>query len=183
MASTVRPPLRRRLPWRDPWSLALALAERCGSDGLVLLEGDDSLLGRRALLGVEPLAVVRCDGLPGDADAHDPFSRLAELRATALPWLGWLGYEAGAWVEPDSHWQRSDMASLWAAHHDPLIHFDRQQRLCWLEGHDSHRIERLAALIEALPAEAVPEPHRWSSCAAGSPPATSFRPTSPPAVN
>jgi para-aminobenzoate synthetase component 1 len=152
LPATARPRLHHQLAWRDPWNLALALAERCGRDGLVLLEGDDSPLGQRALLGVEPLAVVRCGGLPGEAGAEDPFARLATLAASGLPWLGWLGYEAGAWVEPAAHWQHSDMASLWAAHHDPLVHFDREQRLCWLEGQDAGRIARLAALIEGLPA-------------------------------
>ncbi|MFM7268953.1 MAG: anthranilate synthase component I family protein, partial [Cyanobium sp.] len=42
---------------------------------------------------------------------------------------------------------RSDMASLWAARHDPLIHFNRESQECWLEGHDS---SRLAAMVDRL---------------------------------
>jgi para-aminobenzoate synthetase component 1 len=146
-------PLRRALPWHEPWSLALALAERLGRDGLVLLEGDGSSLGRRAVLGVEPRERRACRGLPGEAGARDPFAELEAVLAEAAggAWLGWLGYEAAAWCEPAGHWRTSDMASLWCARFDPLLHFDRADRRCWLEGHDRGRLESLAALVERLP--------------------------------
>ena len=47
-------PQRREIPWCEPWLLCRRLARALGADGLVLLEGDGSALGRRALLGVEP---------------------------------------------------------------------------------------------------------------------------------
>jgi para-aminobenzoate synthetase component 1 len=50
-------------------------------------------------------------------------------------------------VEPADHWQASDMASLWAARHDPLIHFDRIEQRLWLEGHDPSRLAAMAALL------------------------------------
>ncbi|MFN9619299.1 MAG: anthranilate synthase component I family protein [Synechococcaceae cyanobacterium] len=150
------PPLDRRiqpLPWREPWPLCRALAARLGTDGMVLLEGDGSALGRRAVLGVEPLERLECRGLPGEAGARDPFAALAALVAApnaGADWLGWLGYEAAAWNEPAPHWPVSDMASLWCARFDPLLHFDRSARRCWLEGRDPARLERLAALVERL---------------------------------
>jgi len=157
--------LKRPLPWSEPWTLARLLAGPFGRDGLVLLEGDGSALGRRAVLGVAPIDTVVCRGLPGDAGAVDPFAALAALQASGGPWLGWLSYEAGAWVEPSAQWQRPDMAILWAARHDPLIHFDRQRRQCWLQGEDRWR---LLAMEEQLQA--------------ASPAATCSRPISPPAV-
>ncbi|MEB3331852.1 MAG: anthranilate synthase component I family protein [Synechococcaceae cyanobacterium] len=146
---------RLELPWRDPWPVARALAAERGREGLVLLEGDGSPLGRRCVLGVEPLEQVCARGLPGDADAADPFALLAGMVDSGGGWLGWLSYEAGAWVEPGDHWQRSPMASLWAARHDPLLHFDRQRRLLWLEGCDRRRLAAMAARLEALPADPV----------------------------
>ncbi|MFZ9753769.1 MAG: hypothetical protein ACO3B3_09470, partial [Cyanobium sp.] len=144
------PRLHRSLPWREPWAVARALAADGAREGLVLLEGDGSPLGRRAVLGMAPLETVRCGGLPGDQGASDPFAALEALERRGGPWLGWLAYEAAAWVEPADHWQRSDMATLWAARHDPLIHFDRLERLCWLEGAEPARLAALVERLEAL---------------------------------
>ena len=138
------------MPWREPWELALALAASGGWQGMVLLEGDGSRLGQRAVLGVDPLETVRCAGLPGSPGASDPFAALAGLERRGGPWLGWLAYEAGAWVEPADHWQASDMATLWAARYDPLIHFDRSGKRCWLEGEDPHRLAAMVAQLERL---------------------------------
>jgi len=135
------------LGWLEPRALAEVLAQRFGQDGLVLLDGDGSRLGRHGVLGVDPLETQLCRGLPGAEGAGDPFAALAGLERRGGPWLGWLGYEAGAWVEPADHWQPSDMASLWAARHDPLIHFDRAEQRLWLEGCDPVRLEAMARLL------------------------------------
>ena len=136
------------LAWLEPRALARVLVQCFGRDGLVLLDGDGSPLGRRGVLGVDPVATVECRGLPGTPGAGDPFAVLADLERQGGPWLGWLGYEAGAWVEPADHWQPSDMASLWAARHDPLIHFDRGERRLWLEGDDPARFAAMARLLQ-----------------------------------
>ena len=136
------------LPWLEPRSLARVLADRLGLDGLVLLDGDGSPLGRCGVLGVDPVTTMRCRGLPGAAGAGDPFAALAAMDRQGGPWLGWLGYEAGAWVEPADHWQSSDMASLWAARHDPLIHFDRGEERLWLEGRDPGRLRAMAQRLQ-----------------------------------
>jgi para-aminobenzoate synthetase component 1 len=155
---------RLDLPWWEPWSLTLALGQRGSREGLVLLEGDGSTFGQRAVLGIDPIEQVRCQGLPGEAGAADPFAALAELERRGGPWLGWLAYEAGAWVEPAGHWRPGDMATLWAVRHDPLIHFERSSRRCWLEGEDPDRLAAMAARLEAL----------------GAPPEPSDRPADPP---
>ena len=67
------------MPWREPWDLAVPLAATSGWQGMVLLEGDGSRLGQRAVLGIEPLETVRCAGLPGMPAATDPFAALADL--------------------------------------------------------------------------------------------------------
>ncbi|MFM7313598.1 MAG: anthranilate synthase component I family protein, partial [Cyanobium sp.] len=143
--------IRHDLSWWEPSALAGALARRVGSAGLVLLDGDGGPQGRRAVLGVDPLETVCCRGLPGDPEASDPFAALQAMVAGGGPWLGWLAYEAGAWVESSVPWREPEMATLWAVRHDPLIHFDLVARLCWLEGRDPQRLEALAALIAGLP--------------------------------
>jgi para-aminobenzoate synthetase component 1 len=154
-------PCKRTLPWREPWALTLQLAEQLGTQGLVLLEGDESPLGRHAVLGIDPLDTLTCRGLPGGMGATDPFATLAAMASGGGSWLGWLSYEAGAWVEPGAHWPEPPMAVLWAARHDPLVHFDRAERLCWLEGHDPQRLAALEARILALADTPPPAPPSW----------------------
>jgi para-aminobenzoate synthetase component 1 len=151
----------RSLPWQEPWALAQHLARELGTRGLVLLEGDGSPLGRQAVLGVDPLEMVECRGVPGAPEATDPFAGLAAMASSGGSWLGWLAYEAGAWVEPASHWPNPDMAVLWAARHDPLVRFDRLERRCWLEGRDPARLAALEARILALEGQAPPAEPIW----------------------
>ena len=150
---------RLDLPWRQPAAVADALAAAHGQEGLVWLDGDGTRLGNHLLLAADPLEQVCCRGRPGDAGASDPFAVLEEIEGQRQGhWLGWLGYEAAAWVEPADHWQASDMASLWAARHDPVLRFDLTARRCWLEGSDAGRNARWARLVEQIPPAAGPEP-------------------------
>jgi para-aminobenzoate synthetase component 1 len=142
--------LRLELPWREPPALARALAAAHGTEGLVWLDGDGSRLGGRGLLAAAPRQQICCRGRPGDAGSRDPFDALAELGRSGGTWLGWLGYEAAAWVEPGDHWQASDMASLWAARHDPVLQLDLRRRRLWLEGSDPARNAALAALVKGV---------------------------------
>lgn len=164
--------IRRDLPWREPDALARLLAQRFGGEGLVLLSGDGGPLGRRAVLGVDPLETVCCRGLPGAAGAADPFMALRAMGERGGPWLGWLAYEAAAWLEPSVPWRDPEMATLWAVHHDPLIHFDLAARRCWLEGRDPQRLQALAAVIAGLPGPVADDAEAaaalaWSAASAG----------------
>ena len=149
---------RRTLPWCEPQPLLTALLPQLEQPGLVWLDGDGSPLGSHSFLAIEPQAEVVCRGLPGDVPGRDPFNVLAELQADGGHWLGWLGYEAAAWLEPGSHWQQPAMAVLWAMRVDPLLVFAHGPQQLWLEGEDPRRLERLGQqldhLIQALPAAA-----------------------------
>jgi len=151
-------PLVQALPWRDPCLLVEGLAERLGRQGLVWLDGDGTALGRWGSLGLAPLELRVCHGLPGEAGSTDPFAVLEGMRRDGGSWAGWLAYGAGAWVEPGSHWRSSSMPTLWAARHDPVLRFDYQNRHVWLEGSDQARLSGMAAVIEALPPQAPPLP-------------------------
>jgi para-aminobenzoate synthetase component 1 len=152
---------RRSLPWCRPERLLDTLLPQLEQRALVWLDGDGSGLGGHSFVAIEPQAEVVCRGLPGDGGARDPFLALNELQADGGHWLGWLGYEAAAWLEPGRHWQQPDMALLWAMRVDPLLVFAHGPRQLWLEGDDPERLahlgQRLEVLIEALP---DPEQHR-----------------------
>jgi para-aminobenzoate synthetase component 1 len=151
------PLLRQHLPWCDPLPLLAALLPDLERSGLVWLDGDGSAQGARSVLAVEPLEERVCRGLPHQPGSADPFAVLAELEAEGGAWLGWLGYGAGAWLEPGAHWPEPEMAQLWAMKADPVLVFDHRQRQLWLEGHDPERLARLAARIQACQPRALPE--------------------------
>jgi para-aminobenzoate synthetase component 1 len=146
----MNPRHRRDLPWCEPQRLLTALLPQLERPGLVWLDGDGSQLGGHSFLAIEPQAEVCCRGLPGDAEARDPFAVLAELQNDGGRWLGWLGYEAAAWLEPGSHWQKPAMAVLWAMQVDPLLVFAHGPQKLWLEGDDARRLEHLGRRLDAL---------------------------------
>ncbi|MDA0718290.1 MAG: anthranilate synthase component I family protein [Cyanobacteria bacterium] len=148
---------REPLPWRDPWLLVQALASELGCAGLVWLDGDGSAQGNCSRLGLAPLEQRICRGLPGESEASDPFVMLADLAASGGHWMGWLSYEAGAWVEPEPHWQSPDMALLWAARHDPVLVFDHRSQQQWLEGQDRGLLNSFARLLAQLDLATPPE--------------------------
>ena len=145
-------PIRRPLPWCEPAHLVQQLGHHFGAEGLVWLDGDGSGLGRWSRIGIQPLEQQVCRGLPGTPGAGDPFAALAAIEASGGQWMGWLAYEAGAWVEPAPHWADSDMAVLWAARFDPIVVLDHQSQTLWLEGSTPQRLEEMAGLITAMAA-------------------------------
>jgi para-aminobenzoate synthetase component 1 len=111
---------------------------------------------------VAPLEVVECRGLPGEAGATDPFEALERMRRRGGLWMGWISYEAGAWVEPGlGGWRTPPMATLWAGRYDPVFRFDLRERRLWLEGSSSERFEAMADLLQpgdGAPAAPLIEP-------------------------
>ena len=142
------------LPWRAPWLVVQALVREFGREGLVWLDGSGSALAGISRIGVAPREQLVCRGLPGEVDARDPFAALAGIAASGGHWMGWLAYEAGAWVEPASHWPAPAMATLWAAQHDPVLAIEPNAQKLWLEGSDAAALETMAAVIRAVPAAA-----------------------------
>ncbi|MEL0170350.1 MAG: anthranilate synthase component I family protein, partial [Synechococcus sp.] len=141
-----------QLPWREPQQLAAALQQRYGHQGLVWLDGDGSQRGRYAVLAAGPSEQVRCDGLPGDPGASDPFAALQQAFARgAGHWLGWLSYEAAAWIEPGDHWHRPAMAQLWAGHYAVVIELDLQERQLQLSGDGPQRSELEQLILQSPP--------------------------------
>ena len=136
-------PQRLELTWREPIAVARQLD---GDDGVIWLDGDGSDLGRWVILASQPLEVIHCRGLPGDAGARDPFTALKRLDPGH--WTGWLSYEAAAWTEPGNPWAADAMASLWVARHDPLLRFDLQLRQLWIEGTDATAMQQLKELLQ-----------------------------------
>jgi len=144
----------RELPWRDPLEAARLVADLWGRDGLVLLDGtaEQDETARWAYLGCRAIVEVQTSAWPEaltstntkGRETQDPFSCLKAAQAAIAPlamdgpapfnggWMGWMSYEAGAWVEERPGWCRPDQPLLWAAVHDPLLVFDLRGRCIWL---------------------------------------------------
>jgi para-aminobenzoate synthetase component 1 len=147
-----RPPLQTlQLPWRPAEQVVAALCDALGAEGLVWLDSDSSEQGERSLLAVAPIEQRQCHGLPGEPGARDPFTVLAELATSGEAWLGWLSYEAGAWVEPAAHWRPPELALLHAVRPDPLVVLEHRDQRLWLQGRDARRLDQFAQLIGAAP--------------------------------
>ena len=165
------------LPWREPYAAARLLASHRGCDGLVLLDThpppvepgirhrqqDDA--SRWSFLGAAPVRQLCCQSWPSRKhgspfQGEDPFTLLRRAvpeRGTWAPstetpfmggWMGWLSYEAGAWLERHPPWRRPDQPILWAGLHDPLLCFDllNQQVLAVSHGFTGEGWERSASL-------------------------------------
>ena len=173
------PPQRLERPWRAPSQLAQAMAEHWGPEGLIWLDGDATALGRWAVLAADPLEQHCRRGLPGAPGSGNPFTALEQLGPGH--WCGWLSYEAAAWVEPADHWKPDSMASLWMAHHDPVLRFDLVERRLWIEGVDPQRLRAMAEWLDGLslggssPKAPSPSVHHRPSQAAIRIPETAWR--------
>jgi len=125
-------------PWEAPELVAYKLIQEWGEAGFIWLDGDGSDLGRWVTLGINPLEQFCSRELENSKKYSNPFKILRELPQGH--WTGWLSYEAASWTEPQNPWQKSSMATLWIASHDPILKFDLQKRELWLEGKDPKRI-------------------------------------------
>ncbi|WP_320666727.1 anthranilate synthase component I family protein [Prochlorococcus sp. MIT 1307] len=141
-------PKRQQYRWQPPELLAQKLINQWGEAGFIWLDGDGSQMGRWITLAANPIAQATCHGIPGDKKAVNPFEVLRNL--TPGHWTGWLGYEAGAWIEPCNPWKSDEMATLWIASHDPILRFDVHKQQLWLEGHNKDRYQKFATWLEQV---------------------------------
>ncbi len=139
---------RKLFQWIDPLIVAKKLIQIYGEPGLIWLDSDGSSNGRWTILAADPLEYLCSRGLPTDPSASNPFTLLRTIHSGH--WCGWLGYEAGAWVEPQNPWKNSSMATLWIARHDPVLKFDLYKHELWLEGNDQKRFLETENLLKDL---------------------------------
>ena len=105
--------------WESPELVAYKLIQEWGEAGFIWLDGDGSDLGRWVTLGINPLEQFCSRELENSKKYSNPFTILRELPQGH--WTGWLSYEAASWTEPQNPWQKSSMATLWIASHDPIL--------------------------------------------------------------
>ncbi len=141
-------PIKQQLSWIDPCEIAKALIKKWGEPGFIWLDGDGTELGRQLTLAANPIDQICCRGMPSTQNSRNPFEVLKYL--TPGHWTGWLGYEAGAWIEPQNPWKNSDLATLWIAKHDPIFKFDLKTKEFWIEGSNAYNIKAEVEWLEEL---------------------------------
>ena len=130
--------------WIDPEFVAHFLASRFGEKGLSWLDSNGKENSEYSFLGVNPKTII----YSGKNDYENPFEKLEQIDKGF--WMGWLSYEAGAWIEPDNSWRESEMANLWIASYDPIIKFNLLKKEIIVEGTNTNDINEYKKLIDEI---------------------------------
>ncbi len=142
-------PKRKQCEWKRPESVATELVKTWGQDGFAWLDGDGTDLGRWVTLAINPIEQFCCRGLPDETDDKNPFEILEHLSQGY--WIGWLSYEAGAWIEQSNLWKPDSMATLWIAKYDPILRFDLKKKYLWIEGCNPNTFKKLDNWLKSIP--------------------------------
>ena len=118
--------------WIEPEILALLFSTQYGNKGLAWLDSDGSENGEWSILGVNPQKVICCKQGRNIKNEDNPFNSLKKIDEGF--WMGWLSYEAGAWLEPKNNWHDNEIATLWIASYDPIIKINLIKKEIFIEG-------------------------------------------------
>tara|TARA_B100000900_G_C20565004_1_gene710649 strand:+ start:311 stop:1621 length:1311 start_codon:yes stop_codon:yes gene_type:complete len=134
--------------WVEPELLAKLFKKKYGIKGFAWLDSDKSENGEWSILGVNPKDVISCKKEKNISNENSPFKKLKKIQNGF--WMGWLSYEAGAWLEPKNQWQESEVATLWIASFDPIIRINLIDKEIFIEGSKLKEINIYKNLIENI---------------------------------
>ena len=134
--------------WIEPDQLAKFFVEIYGESGLSWLDSDGSENGEWSILGVCPKAEISVKGRKNSDDLINPFEELKKIKNGF--WMGWLSYEAGAWLETKNQWKRSDISTLWIGCYDPIIRLNMFKKEIFIEGSNLKNVENYCKLINNM---------------------------------
>ncbi len=136
--------------WIEPEFLAFFFALKFGEEGLSWLDSDGKENGEFSYLGVNPKYIISSKN---GCQSDNPFEKLKQINKGF--WIGWLGYEAGAWLEPKNDWHKSEIATLWIGSYDPIIKFNLVKKEISLEGFDSDELNNYQEIIKNINIEQI----------------------------
>ena len=134
--------------WIKPELLAQLFSREFGIKGLSWLDSDESENGEWSILGVNPKEVISCKKDNHIKIKDNPFKKLQKIKNGF--WIGWLSYEAGAWLEPQNKWHNNEVATLWIASYDPIIRINLIKKEIFIEGSQLKEINIYKKLIENM---------------------------------
>ncbi len=132
--------------WIKPELLAKLFSNKFGIKGLSWLDSDESEHGEWSILGVNPKKVISCKKDNNIKNRDNPFKKLKKIKSGF--WMGWISYEAGAWLEPQNNWHNNEVATLWIASYDPIIRINLIKKEIFIEGSNLKDINFYKRLIE-----------------------------------
>ena len=118
--------------WISPDLVTQHLANKFGKEGLAWLDSDGKENGEWSIIGVKPKEIIQSRNIDNFKKGNNPFIKFQNIKEGF--WIGWLSYEAGAYIEPKNPWRISDMATLWIASYDPIIKCNLIKKEIIIEG-------------------------------------------------
>ena len=137
--------------WIDPELVAHHFAMKFGEHGLSWLDSDGKENGEWSIIGVKPKEIIESRNISDSNKKNNPFKILKKIEGGF--WIGWLSYEAGAYIEPKNPWRNSEMATLWIASYDPIIKFNLVSKEVFIEGTNSSELIKYKEIISSINSE------------------------------
>ena len=134
--------------WIEPELIAHHLTKRFKEDGLAWLDGDGKENGEWSIIGVNPKKVMQSRDIRNLQNNNNPFSMFRNIEEGF--WIGWLNYEAGAYIEPKNPWRKSEMATLWFASYDPIVKCNLISKDIIIEGTNSSELTRYEKILNDI---------------------------------
>ncbi len=134
--------------WISPELITHHLAKKFGEEGLAWLDSDGKDNGEYSFIGVKPKKIIQSRDISNLKKNNDPFNNLRNIQDGF--WMGWLSYEAGAYIEPKNPWRKSDIATLWIGSYDPIIKCNLIKKEIIIEGTNKNEITNFEKIIENI---------------------------------
>jgi len=131
--------------WINPELIANHFAKKFGDHGLSWLDSDGKDNGKWSILGVDPKEVICSRDISNLDIENNPFFKLQKIEKGF--WIGWLNFEAGAYIEPKNPWATNEISTLWIASYDPIIKFNLISNEIIIEGTNSAVLNKYANII------------------------------------
>ncbi|ABM73090.1 possible p-aminobenzoate synthetase [Prochlorococcus marinus str. MIT 9515] len=131
--------------WIDPELIANHLALKFGEHGLSWLDSDGKDNGKWSIMGVNPKKIISSGNINNLDIGNNPFLKLKKIEKGF--WIGWLNFEAGAYIEPKNPWKNHEISTLWIASYDPIIKFNLISNEILLEGTNSAELSKYEKII------------------------------------
>ena len=131
--------------WLEPELIANHFAIQFGEHGLSWLDSDGKENGEWSFLGVNPKEIISSKDINNLDSNNNPFFKLQNIEKGF--WIGWLNFEAGAYIEPKNPWKNNEISTLWIASYDPIIKFNLVSNEIILEGTNSAELVKYENII------------------------------------
>tara|TARA_B100000886_G_scaffold216996_1_gene150574 strand:- start:1091 stop:2410 length:1320 start_codon:yes stop_codon:yes gene_type:complete len=134
--------------WIDPALITYHLAQQFGDEGLAWLDSDGKENGEWSIIGINPKKIIQSRDINNSDKNNNPFNNLKDINEGF--WIGWLSYEAGAYIESKNPWRPSDMATLWIASYDPIIKCNLIKKEIIIEGTNLDKLKNYKNIISNI---------------------------------